>query len=115
MSNPLVSSTKLTPLQMPPQGEAAGLALEDAVLLARVFQECPNKSIPEVFGVYERTRRPRINTTYKAANMRWEGVKDKGWLKQKLFEWVFWAFLWAKGEGHQQSMAYDVRTEVLRT
>lgn len=99
---------------MPPQGEAAGLALEDAVLLARVFEEYPNKSIPEVFTVYERTRRPRINAVYKAANRRWENVKDKGLAKQKLFEWMFWAFLWVKGEGHQQNMAYEVQKEKLR-
>ena len=99
---------------MPPQGEAAGLALEDATLLARVFQECPKKTIPEVFTAYERTRRPRINAAYKNANLRWENVKDKGWVKQKGFEWIFWAFLWVKGEGHQRNMAYDVRKEPLR-
>jgi 2-polyprenyl-6-methoxyphenol hydroxylase-like FAD-dependent oxidoreductase len=99
---------------MPPQGEAAGLALEDAVLLARVFEEYPNKTIPEIFTVYERTRRPRINAFYKAANRRWENVKDKGLAKQKLFEWMFWAFLWVKGEGHQQNMAYEVQKEKLR-
>jgi len=34
--------------------------------------------------------------------------------KQKLFEWMFWAFLWVKGEGHQQNMAYEVQKEKLR-
>ena len=99
---------------MPPQGEAAGLALEDAVLLARVFKEFPNKSTPEAFAIYERTRRPRVNAAYKSANMRWENVKDKGLVKQTLFEWMFWVFLWVKGEGHQQKMAYDVQKEELR-
>ena len=99
---------------MPPQGEAAGLALEDAVLLARVLQECPNKTIPEVFTTYERTRRPRINAAYKNANLRWENVKDKGWIKQKVFEWMFWGFLWVKGEGHQRNIAYDIHKEAIR-
>ena len=99
---------------MPPQGEAVGLALEDAVLLARVFQKFSSKTTSEVFQIYETTRRPRINAAYKTANMRWENVKDKGWLRQKVFELIFWAFLWVKGEGHQRNMAYDVHQEVLR-
>ena len=99
--------------QMPPQGEAAGLALEDAVLLARVFQEFSNKTVSEIFPIYEGTRRPRITAAYKAANLRWENVKDKGWIKQKFFEWMFWGFLWVKGEGHQRNMAYDVYQEKL--
>ncbi len=108
------SAIKLTRVQMPPQGEAAGLALEDAVLLVRVFQEYPDKSVSEVFAIYERTRRPRIDAAYKTANLRWENVKDKGWFNQKLFEWMFWAFLWVKGEGHQRNMAYEVQKEDLR-
>lgn len=96
---------------MPPQGESTGLAIEDSVLLARVFEELPEKSIPEVFQAYEKTRRPRIDTAYKEAVARWGNVKDKTWLRQKLEEWLTWVYMWYKADGFEKSFSYDVRKE----
>ena len=96
--------------QMPPQGEAVGLALEDATLLTRVFQELPEKSIPEAFAIYEKTRKPRVDVVYTEANKRWEKVMDRGWLKQKALEMMFRVILYIKGGGAPE---YDIRKEKL--
>jgi len=96
---------------MPPQGESTGLAIEDSVLFARVLEAFPDSPVSRVFEVYERTRRPRIDVAYKDALARWERVKDKNWLMQKLEEWLTWAFLWFKADAFQKSFSYDVRQE----
>jgi len=96
---------------MPPQGESTGLAIEDSVLFARVVETLSDSPISRVFAAYERTRRPRIDVAYKAALARWERVKDKNWLVQKLEEWLTWAFLWFKAGAFQKSFSYDVRKE----
>jgi salicylate hydroxylase len=96
---------------MPPQGESTGLAIEDGVLMARIFSLSSERSIQEVFGVYEKTRRRRIDTAYKEAVMRWENVKDRSWLFQKVIEWLTWVFLWYKMGDFESSMSYDVRKE----
>jgi salicylate hydroxylase len=96
---------------MPPQGESTGLAIEDSVLLARVFQKLPDKPIQEIFKAYEKTRRPRINASYIEAVARWERVHDKSWLIQKMEEWLTWAYLWYKADTFEKSFSYDVRKE----
>jgi salicylate hydroxylase len=96
---------------MPPQGESTGLAIEDGVLLARIFSLSSERPIQEAFGVYVKTRRPRIDTAYKEAVMRWENVKDKSWFFQKIIEWLTWVFLWYKMADFESSMSYDVRKE----
>lgn len=96
---------------MPPQGESTGLAIEDGVLLARVLSLSSEKSIHEGFRLYEKTRRQRIDTAYKEAVSRWEIVKDKSWLMQKIIEWLTWMFLWYKMADFESSMSYDVRKE----
>ncbi|KAF4637640.1 hypothetical protein G7Y89_g449 [Cudoniella acicularis] len=85
--------------RMPPQGESTGLAIEDGVLLARILSSHSGSEevdIERAFRMYEKTRRPRIDRSYKEAVMRWESVKDKGWFLQKLIEWLMWVILWWK-------------------
>src|ERR1700712_2014929 len=96
---------------MPPQGESTGLAIGDGVLLARVITSSPGKSIQETFQSYEKTRRPRIDVAYKEAVSRWENVKDRSWVFQKVLEWMMWAFLWYKMFDYESSFSYDVRKE----
>jgi 2-polyprenyl-6-methoxyphenol hydroxylase-like FAD-dependent oxidoreductase len=55
---------------MPPQGESTGFAIEDAVLVSRVFDRFSQKDLSHIFEVYEKTRRPRINKAYKEAVWR---------------------------------------------
>jgi len=47
-----------------------------------------------VFSSYLSRRFAPINEAYNEANMRWEQVKDSGWLVQKVKEWLTWVFLW---------------------
>ncbi len=96
---------------MPPQGESTGLAIEDSVLFARVVETFLDTPIQKAFQVYEKTRRPRIDTAYKEAVMRWENVKDRSWFFQKVIEWMMWVFLWYKMGDFESSMSYDVRKE----
>lgn len=96
---------------MPPQGESTGLAIEDGVLLARILASSNERSIEMTFQVYERTRRPRIDSAYKEAVSRWESVKNRSWLMQKVIEWLTWAFLWYKTNNFEKSISYDVRKE----
>ena len=96
---------------MPPQGESTGLAIEDPVLLARVFQKFPGKPIRDIFEAYEKTRRPRIDAAYIEAVARWERVHDKSWFVQKIEEWFTWAYMWYKADTFEKSFSYDVRNE----
>lgn len=98
-------------IQMPPQGESTGLAIEDSVLFARVVESNPQTPIEATFKLYEKTRRPRIDTAYKEAVSRWENAKDRSWFFQKVIEWMMWAFLWYKSADFESSMSYDVRIE----
>ena len=100
---------------MPPQGESVGLALEDAVLLARVLErirkEEPDKQIQAAFASYEKTRRPRINSAFVEAARRSEHVRDRGWVMQKFIEFAVTGFVWVKGDGFEKAHEYDVRVE----
>ncbi|KAI9718753.1 MAG: hypothetical protein M1812_003927 [Candelaria pacifica] len=98
---------------MPPQGESIGLAIEDAVLLSRVLQKSPERSIPDSFSSYEKTRQPRIDAAYKEATSRWEKVKDRTWLQHRMVEWFTWAYLWYKWSTFESSHAYEVRNEAI--
>ena len=96
---------------MPPQGESTGLAIEDAVLFARVLECTPQISVEATFQLYEKTRRPRIDTAYKEAVSRWKNAKDRSWFFQKVIEWMMWVYLWHKMADFEASMSYDVRKE----
>ncbi|KAH8651648.1 hypothetical protein BGZ60DRAFT_520214 [Tricladium varicosporioides] len=96
---------------MPPQGESTGLAIEDGVLFARILDSFPNMPIPEAFQTYKKTRQPRIDAAYKEAVSRWEHVKDRSWLMQKIIEWLMWVILWYKVEFFGASIGFDVREQ----
>lgn len=96
---------------MPPQGESTGLAIEDSILLARVFSLRTEITVQDAFQIYEKTRRPRIDTAYKEAVSRWERVKDRSWFLQKLIEWLISIIVWLKTNSFEKSVSYDVREE----
>jgi 2-polyprenyl-6-methoxyphenol hydroxylase-like FAD-dependent oxidoreductase len=77
---------------MTPQGESTGLAIEDAVLFARVVEKHPTSPIQGIFDKYTKTRKARIHTAYKHATERWR-VYDKSWLMNKFEEWATWIYL----------------------
>jgi salicylate hydroxylase len=94
--------------KMPPQGESVGLALEDVVLFMRIFSHYEDKSIPEIFEVYESFRRKRIDDAYNEANYRWETVKDAGWLGNRIKELFTPLYLWWTKDKRAQSFKFDV-------
>ncbi|KAH6663022.1 hypothetical protein B0J14DRAFT_662385 [Halenospora varia] len=96
---------------MPPQGESTGLAIEDGILFARVLDSFPEMSISEAFQTYTKTRQLRIDAAYKEAVSRWEHVKDRSWLMQKVIEWLMWIILWYKVEFFGASVGFDVRKQ----
>ena len=98
---------------MPPQGESTGFAIEDAVLISRVFERFPQGDISRIFKVYENTRRARIDKAYKEAVFRWSQISDKSWFMQKATEWGASWFLWLKRDEFEASVTYDIQEETL--
>ena len=94
---------------MPPQGQSVGLALEDSILLSRVFDTFPKKPVQNIFRIYEDTRRPRINEAWIAATNQWENVKDTPWWAFLLKEWFTWLYLWWARDSFEKSHDYDIR------
>ncbi|KAK5280690.1 hypothetical protein LTR40_005977 [Exophiala xenobiotica] len=95
---------------MPPQGESAGHALEDAILFARVMQHSMDKGLDEVFSAYERVRRGRIDQAYAEAVFGWETQKDSGWFTFVLRNWFTSWYLWWTSTSRCQRYKEDVAT-----
>ena len=98
---------------MPPQGESTGLCIEDAILMARCLGELPSKTPSEVFQIYDRVRRPRIDAAHRMANVRWRTSRDKPWYVMRMIEWFAWIFFWFMQGSYRREFAYDVRKEPL--
>jgi salicylate hydroxylase/6-hydroxynicotinate 3-monooxygenase len=60
----------------------AAMALEDAVVLARCFDELPNLGIEAVFAAYEASRKPRTSLVQagSSANTWMRNATDPDWL-----------------------------------
>ncbi|KAH8589400.1 hypothetical protein B0O99DRAFT_745988 [Bisporella sp. PMI_857] len=86
---------------MPPQGESTGIAIEDGILIARIFQRRDARSIQQLFSDYEATRRDIIHTHYKSADWRWKkATSGTTPMWNILLEWftiIFLAFAKWKG------------------
>ena len=95
---------------MPPQGESGGMALEDAILLARVMAATADRDLPERFAAYERLRRPRADAAYQEASFGWETQKDSGWLAFYLRSWLTTLFLWWTASARQKRYCEDIAT-----
>ena len=92
---------------MSPQGESTGICIEDAVVFARAILHHKTHSLPSIFATYERFRRPEIDAAVAEANMRWETIKDSGWLAYRLkcaaTPWFIW---WTERE-RQEAFSRD--------
>lgn len=95
---------------MPPQGESAGYAIEDAILFARVMQHKMDKGLHEVFDAYQRLRRSRIDQAYDESSLGWETQKDCGWITFILRNWLSSVFLWWTATARQKRYMEDVST-----
>jgi salicylate hydroxylase/6-hydroxynicotinate 3-monooxygenase len=66
----------------PYMASGAAMALEDAVVLARCFDELPNLGIEAVFAAYEASRKPRTSLVQagSSANTWMRNATDPDWL-----------------------------------
>jgi salicylate hydroxylase len=95
---------------MPPQGESSGIALNDAVLFARVLSATIGKELPEQFAAYEKLRRPDTDAAYKQATFGWNTQKDSSWFAFYLHSWLTVVFLWWTARSRQRRYAEDIAT-----
>ena len=86
-----------------------GFAMEDAVLFARIIECNPGESISTLFATYESLRRSTIDSAYKEAEFRWDGLKDKGWLGRLMMDILTPIFLWWGKNGREDAWAADIR------
>ena len=93
---------------MPPQGESGGMALEDAILFARVMAATAEKELAERFAAYERLRRPHADKAYQEATFGWETQKDSGWVAFYLRNWLTSLFLWWTASARQKRYSEDI-------
>ncbi|ETN45570.1 uncharacterized protein HMPREF1541_09402 [Cyphellophora europaea CBS 101466] len=98
---------------MPPQGESAGIAFEDAVILGRTMCTTDDKGLTGRLAVYERLRRPRTDEAYRQASFGWNTLKDSGWLAFQIRSWVTWAFLWWTAKSRALHYGEDLATKEL--
>ncbi|KAG7294133.1 hypothetical protein NEMBOFW57_004197 [Staphylotrichum longicolle] len=95
---------------MPPQGESTGVAIEDGMLLARVFSRRDTRSVAQMLADYEVLRRPVIKKTYDESMFRWERVGDKSWLGIVVMEWFSMLYIWIMNSWSKDNFGRDVRT-----
>jgi salicylate hydroxylase len=102
----------LTCKQMPPQGESAGIALEDSIILGRTLsrlRDSSEESIGTCFAAYERLRRPRVDEAHVQSTWGWSTQKDSGWLMFQFRCWLTWIFLpWtakSRAKHHAEALA----------
>ncbi|KPI35182.1 uncharacterized protein AB675_10123 [Cyphellophora attinorum] len=101
---------------MPPQGESAGIALEDSIVLGRVFSRLIDSSeekISSCFAAYERLRRPRVDEAYAQSTWGWSTQKDSGWLMFQFRCWLTWIFLPWTAKSRAIRHAEDLATKDL--
>jgi 2-polyprenyl-6-methoxyphenol hydroxylase-like FAD-dependent oxidoreductase len=97
-------------VQMPPQGEALGIAVEDGILLGRVFERRDSRPIAQLFADYELLRRTAIDAKYKASIVYFNNVtRTASWLWIFVREWLmYFALLLARWK-KQDHLIGDVR------
>jgi salicylate hydroxylase len=93
---------------MPPQGESGGIALEDAILFARVMARTEQRSLPDRFLAYEKLRKPRVDKAYQEATFGWDTQKDSGWIAFYLRSWVTSWFLWWTADSRLKRYSEDI-------
>lgn len=97
-------------MQMPPQGESVGLAIEDTILFARVLDELRDRPVTEILGHYARLRTPRITAAFDEADRRWDNTRDKGLVAGVMMDLMTPLILWWMQEGKFKDFEYDVRS-----
>jgi 2-polyprenyl-6-methoxyphenol hydroxylase-like FAD-dependent oxidoreductase len=92
-----------------PGAGGAALAMEDAMLLARMMKRAESDSshvLGSVFGEFETKRRPRVERIGNAAEARNDGrLEDQGWWRTKAKEYFMWLYAWWCRQGYYDSNA----------
>ncbi|KAH8666819.1 hypothetical protein BX600DRAFT_436200 [Xylariales sp. PMI_506] len=96
---------------MPPQGESTGIAIEDGILLAHVFQRRgAGRSIEQMFADHEQLRRPVVDRHYRSAKWRWDGARtEDSYARSLLIEWLTLVLLTVAGWFRYAPFESDVR------
>lgn len=98
----------------PQAGQGISMGFEDAFLISRLLRD-PARSLPDVFGEFDRVRRPRVEEIANLAASNAEGRKKTGawgfWFKERAI-WAFMGVFSALGLGRlglgQKHMVYDI-------
>lgn len=94
---------------MPPMGESTGVAIEDGVLLARVFSRRDSRSVKKMLEDYEALRRGVIDKTYAETLARWGDANEWSWVKSFMIDWLMWIILVLMNRGSRRQFSRDVR------
>jgi len=105
---PRMTSVLTTPVQMPPQGESTGVAIEDALLLSHVFSLRSSHGVSEMLGIYESLRRKEIDTLYKKSVWQWSQAGTKGWVWYMFMELITWLVIMSFNKRKEDYFARDV-------
>ena len=85
------------------------MALEDAYLLYRLFQE--DIDVQTVFGMFDDIRRPRLEKIWSLSKQGGDIRRETGSWKQWIKEWLLWAWLRFMPERWMASpFEYDITT-----
>ncbi|RMZ90262.1 hypothetical protein DV736_g2519, partial [Chaetothyriales sp. CBS 134916] len=98
---------------MPPQGESAAIALEDAIVFGRIMSVSSSSTINGLHGrfmAYERIRRPRADEAYRQATFGWDTNKDCSWFQHKMRGWLTVVFLWWTAASRVKRYSEDLAT-----
>jgi salicylate hydroxylase len=95
---------------MPPQGESAGIALEDAIILGRALSKIHDSDLASCLAAYERLRRPRVDEAYRQASFGWDTLKDSGWFAFYLKSWLTSIFLRWTAQSRAINYSEDLST-----
>ena len=91
-------------------GESIGVAIEDAMLIARVLTRRRERTVAQLFADYETLRRPVIDKIYRVTIGRWNMTlkEDIGWLGTFLWDYFSVVFFWFLAWKQDDHFAADV-------
>ncbi|KAM7194858.1 hypothetical protein V8F33_007056 [Rhypophila sp. PSN 637] len=94
---------------MPPMGESTGVAIEDAIFLARVLSRRGERPVERLFEDYEGLRREVIDQTYKETVARWGDASEWSTFKGVMIDWLMWVIMLFINRRSKNTFARDAR------
>lgn len=97
-------------LQMPPQGESTGIAIEDGVLVAEVLRRRAARPVSQLFSDFESVRRKAIDKHYQDAEKMGKLITSKpSGVMGVIMDLVMMVFMWVKSRQQIDHFKGDVR------